>query len=109
MPGQIRQWTPAELANFETFPLPVSGTVRLFESGEHRYILDCIDLSGEDLKRLENFHERMKGGFHPFRYKSTTDQFPHCHFGGGAVNFLVNGPNRCSVRFTIEALPPYTT
>ena len=70
MPGEIRQWTPDELAKFEPFPLPASGRVTLAPIAGDRYLIDCANVSGADLKRLEDFWNRMKGGFYPFRYES---------------------------------------
>jgi hypothetical protein len=109
MPGEIKQLTTDELARLETFPLPISGKVTLVRLGGDRYILDCAAVSGADLKRLEDFHERMKGGLYAFRYESRTDHFPHCRFGDGSVTFFQNAPNRCSVRLPIVVLPPYKT
>jgi hypothetical protein len=48
MPGQIRQLTPDELAELETFPLPASGKVRMWEGGErNHYIFECIGVTGD--------------------------------------------------------------
>jgi hypothetical protein len=109
MPGQIRQWTPDELAKFEVFPLPASGRVTLSPITADRYLVDCANVSGADLKRLEDFWNRMKGGFYPFRYESRTHRFPHCHFSQETAHFVVHGPNRCGVQFVVEVLPPFET
>jgi hypothetical protein len=102
MPGQIKQLTSDELAKLEIFPLPVSGKVVLVSVGGDQYILDCTDVSGADSKRLEDFHERMKGGLYTFRFESKTHHFPHCHFGNSSVTFFCNAPNRCGVQLPIE-------
>ena len=108
MPGQIKQLTPDELAKLETFPFPVSGTVRMLEGGErNHYLFECIGVTGADSMRLQEFCDRINGS--PFRFESATHRFPHCCFGNGTMIFTVNGPNRCSVQLLIDVLPPYTT
>ena len=109
MPGQIRQCTPDELAKFEVFPLPTSGRVALVPIAADQYLIDCADVSGADLKRLEDFWNRMEGGFYPFRYESKPHRFPHCHFRQDTASFVVHGPNRCGVKFVLEVLPAYET
>ena len=109
MPGQIRQWTPDEVAKFEAFPLPVSGRVTLAPIINDRYLVDCANVSGNDLKRLEEFWNRMEGGIYPFRYESKTYRFPHCCFCQDTARFIVHGPNRCRAQFVVEVLPPYET
>jgi hypothetical protein len=109
MPGEVRQLTMDELEKLEEFPLPQSGTVRLTRQRSDEYVLDCTGLSGADLKRLQDFYERMGGAFHAFCYTSGSQQFPHCRFGQGSVGFIQHGPNDCSVRFMLVVLPPYTT
>ena len=109
MPGEIRKWTPDELAKFEAFPLPASGRVTLAPIAAERYRIDCANVSGADSKRLEDFWNRMNGGLHAFRYESKTHRFPHCHFMQDSANFVTHAPNRCSVQFVIEVLSPYET
>jgi hypothetical protein len=109
MPGEVKQLTADELAKLEVFPLPATGTVTLVQNGAHQYLLDCSNVSGADLKRLEDFWERMKGGLYAFRYESKTHRFPHCHFSQDTAHFLQHAPNRCSAQFALEVLPPYTT
>jgi len=107
MPGEIRQWTPDELAKFEPFPLPASGRVTLARITANQYLIDCADVSGADRKSLEDFWDRMMGGFYPFRYESKTRHFPHCRFVQDTAHFVTHAPDKCSVRFAIEVLPPY--
>lgn len=106
MPGEVKQLTPDELAKLEVLPLPESG-FRLALSGGHQYLLDCYNITGADLKRLEDFWERMKGGLYAFRFESETHRFPHCRFDQQEARFMCHAPNRCSVRFVLQALPPY--
>jgi hypothetical protein len=107
MPGEIQQWTPEEIAKFEVLPVPSSGKVTLTPVSDHRYLLDCANVSGADVKKLEEFWNGMMDGFHPFRYQSATHHFPHCVFRQPAAHFVTHAPNRCSVQFAIETLPPY--
>jgi hypothetical protein len=109
MPGQIRQWTSDELANFDAFPLPGSGSVTLASIGSNQYLIDCANVNAVDIKRLKDFWNRMKGGLYPFRYQSRTHGFPHCHFRQDTAHFVTHAPNKCSVQFAIEVLPPYET
>jgi hypothetical protein len=109
MPGEIKPLTADELANLEVFPLPASGSVTLAPIRPYQYLVDCANVSGADIKRLEEFWNRMKGGLYPFRYQSRTHRFPHCHFRQDTAHFVTHAPNRCSVQFAIEALPPYET
>lgn len=107
MPGEIRQWTSDEMAKFEAFPLPASGKITLTTVGAHKYLVDCANVSGADLKKLEEFWNRMHGGLYPFRYESNAHRFRHCVFKQDEAHFVTHAPNRCSVQFAIEALPPY--
>jgi hypothetical protein len=109
MPGEVQQLTPDDLEKLEVFPLPESGRITLLRNrADNEYLLDCSDVSGTDLKRMENFYERMEGAFHSFRFESRTHKFPHCRFAQGAVNFVWNR-NSCGVRLGLVVLPPYTT
>ncbi len=109
MPGELKQLTPDELAKLEVFPLPVSGTVTLEQTAVDRYVLDFVNITGSDLKRLEDFWERMQGGLYAFRYESKTHRFPHCRFRHDTADFRITAPNKGQVHFALEVFPPYKT
>lgn len=102
MPGEVMPLTQDELAQLEVCPVPSTGMVSFEQSGPNQYLLDCRDVSGKDMKRLQDFFDRMKGSFHSFRYESRTHQFSCCRFGRGPVRFLYHAPNRCSVQLVIN-------
>lgn len=107
MPDEVQQYTSDDLEKLDVFPLPVSGIITLKQTGADQYLIDCTNVSGADIKRMEDFYERMKGALHSFRYESSSHRLPHCRFGQGTVEFIQHAPDRCSVRFTLVILPPY--
>ncbi len=109
MPGEVKQLTTDELAKLEAFPLPTQGTVVLKTQGIDRYVLECSNITGADLKRVEEFVERMQGGLYAFRYESRTHRFPQCRFVQDEFQFSCDGPNRCRTRLAFEVFPPHAT